>query len=136
MMYWNIVENKWKVLYYEDKKGNSEILKFIESKKESNQAKILAYIEKLEELGPNLPRPYSDILKEGIHELRIKLSGDQIRILYFFIFQKYIVLTHGFVKNTDKVPKREIEKAKKYRDDFKERISKEYIERSIKNENI
>lgn len=128
--------NSWKIIYYEDKDGKSEVYDFIESKKESNQSKILAYLEKLEELGPNLPRPYADILTDGIHELRIKLSGDQVRILYFFIFKKYIIMTHAFTKNTDKVPKREIKKAKQYREDFEQRFTKEKIERSIKNEII
>lgn len=69
-----------------------------------------------------LPRPYSDILRDGIHELRIKLSGDQVRILYFFIYQENIILTHQFVKNTDKVPDMEIEKAIKIKNDFEKRF--------------
>lgn len=128
--------NSWKIIYYEDRDGKSEIFDYIENKKESNQSKIFAYLEKLEELGPNLPRPYADILTDGIHELRIKLSGDQVRILYFFIFQKYIILTHAFIKNTDKVPRREIKKAKQCREDFEQRFTKEKIERSLKNEII
>ena len=72
----------------------------------------------LEEQGAQLPRPYADILSDGIHELRVKLSGDQVRILYFFCYQEYIVLTNWFTKNTDKIPIREIEKAKKIRNDF------------------
>lgn len=128
--------NSWKIIYYENMDGKSEIYDYIENKKESNQSKIFAYLEKLEELGPNLPRPYADILTDGIHELRIKLSGEQVRILYFFIFQKYIILTHAFTKNTDKVPKKEINKAKQFREDFEQRFTKEKIERSLKNEII
>ena len=123
------MSNKWKVLYYsENEKEASEIELFIESKDERNQAKILAWLEKLEELGPNLPRPYADILTDGIHELRIKLSGNQIRILYFFCFKNFIILTNQFVKNTDKVPKNEINKAKKRRDNF----LKSYNEKDLK----
>jgi hypothetical protein len=40
-------------------------------------------------MGPTLPRPYADLLKDGIHELRIRLSGDHIRMLYFFCFRKF-----------------------------------------------
>ncbi len=32
----------------------------------------------LEEKGPPLPRPYADLLTDGIHELRVKLSGIMI----------------------------------------------------------
>jgi len=123
------MSNKWKVLYYsENEKEASEIELFIESKDERNQAKILAWLEKLEELGPNLPRPYADILTDGIHELRIKLSGNQVRILYFFCFKNFIILTNQFVKNSDKVPKNEINKAKKRRDNF----LKSYNEKDLK----
>ncbi|MBM9575548.1 type II toxin-antitoxin system RelE/ParE family toxin [Leptospira sp. 201903070] len=119
---------KWKVYYYsESEDEESEIEAFINSKDDRNQAKILAWIEKLEELGPNLPRPYADILKDGIHELRIKLSGDQVRILYFFCYKDYVILTNQFIKRSDKVPKSEIDKAVKRREKF----LKKYPEKEI-----
>jgi len=49
--------------------------------------KIFSVFYYLEKQGPNLPRPYTDLLEDGIHELRIKLSGEQIRILYFFVME-------------------------------------------------
>ncbi|MBW0435467.1 type II toxin-antitoxin system RelE/ParE family toxin [Leptospira yasudae] len=119
---------KWKVYYYsESEDEESEIETFINSKDERNQAKILAWIEKLEELGPNLPRPYADILKDGIHELRIKLSGDQVRILYFFCYKDYVILTNHFIKRSDKVPNSEIDKAVKRREIFLKKYSAKEI---------
>jgi phage-related protein len=72
---------------------------------------------------PNLTRPYADLLGDGIHELRIKLTGKQVRILYFFCYRQYIILTHSFVKNTDKVPTNAINKAKRLREDFLKRYN-------------
>ncbi|MCG6154147.1 type II toxin-antitoxin system RelE/ParE family toxin [Leptospira bandrabouensis] len=119
---------KWKVYYYsESENEESEIETSINSKDERNQAKILAWIDKLEELGPNLPRPYADILKDVIHELRIKLSGDQVRILYFFCYKDYVILTNYFIKRSDKVPKTEMDKAMKRREKF----LKKYPEKEI-----
>ena len=118
----------WKVLYYTDKDNRCSIKEFIDSKDERNQAKIMAYLSILEERGPNLPRPYADLLKDGIHELRIKLSGNQTRVLYFFTNKQYIVLTHAFTKTSSAVPPREIQKAAKCRDDFVARFSKELRE--------
>jgi hypothetical protein len=46
--------------------------KFIRSRNKENQAKILSMIDYLEVHGPNLPRPYADLLVDGIHELRTK----------------------------------------------------------------
>ncbi len=126
---------KWHVIYYESEQGNCPIEKFIISRKQSNKAKTLSLISFLEEKGPNLPRPYADLLEDGIHELRIKLSGDQIRILYFFCYKEFIILTHAFTKNTNKVPASEIKKAKKYRDDFLIRYTAKKLKEEF-NENI
>ena len=124
--------NKWNILYYSEDEKLSDIEKFIDSKDERNQAKIFAWLEKLAELGPNLPRPYADILVDGIHELRIKLSGSQVRILYFFCYKDYIILTNQFVKNTDKVPKSEINKSKERRDKFLKKYTELDLKRLIK----
>ena len=127
------MSTKWKILYFTEKEDQpSEIEIFINSKDERNQAKIFAWLDKLAELGPNLPRPYADLLIEGIHELRIKLSGSQIRILYFFCYKDYIILTNQFVKNTDKVPKAEINKAIKRRETFLQK----YTEKILKELNL
>ncbi|TGM22822.1 type II toxin-antitoxin system RelE/ParE family toxin [Leptospira selangorensis] len=127
------MSTKWKILYFTEKADQpSEIEIFINSKNERNQAKIFAWLDKLAELGPNLPRPYSDLLIDGIHELRIKLSGSQIRILYFFCYKDYIILTNQFVKNTDKVPKAEINKAIKRRETFLQK----YTEKILKELNL
>jgi phage-related protein len=66
--------------------------------------------------------------------MRRRLSGDQVRILYFFCYKDFIVLTNWFTKNTGKVPVREIEKARKLRNDFIHRISEQSL-RNATNEN-
>jgi len=123
--------SQFSVVYYETENHICPVQEFIDSRDIRNQAKILALLDLLEENGPVLPRPYADILEDGIHELRIKLSGNQIRILYFFTFKEFIILTHAFIKNTDKVPKSEIEKAKKYRTDFLRRFSEKKLREGL-----
>ena len=58
-------------------------------------------------------------LEDEIWEFRTKYFGNQIRILAFWDKtdkQKILVLaTHGFIKKVGKVPKKEIEKAKRIR---------------------
>jgi phage-related protein len=122
------MKNKWKVLYYSDRSGKSQVEDFINSRNLNNQVKITAIIDYLEEMGVNLPRPYADYLRDGIYELRVKLSGDETRTLYFFCFESYIVLTHTFLKNTQKVPDNEIKKALKIKVDFLSRFNKVNIE--------
>ncbi len=122
----------WKIIYYENDKKESEVYQYIEQLKENEQAKLFSWLKVLEEKGPNLPRPYADLLEDGIHELRIKITGTQIRILYFFCYKDYIVLTHAFQKSTDKIPKKEINKAKKYKEDFLNRYTIKDLEELIK----
>lgn len=121
----------WKLLYYETVKKECYIDSFIDSVSIRNQAKMLAMIGTLEERGINLHRPYADLLRDGIHELRFKLSGRQVRALYFFIYRKYIVLTHAFVKTTNRVPDKEIKYAIACRNDFCKRLNEETIEESL-----
>lgn len=126
----------WIVLYYETITGECPVQEFIDSLSIRNQAKILNFIELLEQQGPTLPRPYADLLDDSIHELRTKLSGNQVRTFYFFCYQKYIILTHSFIKTTSKVPSSEILKAKKLRDDFLSRYDEKKLQEEFNNEDI
>jgi hypothetical protein len=75
----------WRIIYYEDANSESEVYSYIEAQDLRVQAKLFAWIDMLSEKGPNLTRPYADLLEDGIHELRIKLTSRQVRILYFFL---------------------------------------------------
>lgn len=118
---------KYKVIYYKAATKESYVKDFIDSLDILEKAKVMSWIQLLEEKGALLPRPYADLLEDGIHELRIKVSGSQERILYFFCYQDFIILTHNFTKNTNKVPKFEISKAKKLRDDFLSRYTEKKL---------
>ena len=82
------------------------------------QAKLFMMLEFLEEKGPALREPYSKSLEDGILEIRAKHGSDITRVLYFFVVGRKVILTNGFVKKTQKTPKREIERAKRYRADY------------------
>ena len=124
---------KWSVLYYSKKNGTMPVKEYIEKLSLRERAKTMAFIGLLEDRGPSLPRPYSDLLDDGIHELRIKLTGTQVRILYFFCYQNLIVLTNVFDKYSDEVPISKIKLAKESRIDFLNRFKEEDI-RSNKND--
>jgi len=129
------MDNKWTVIYYESADGQCPAMDFIDSRSRRNQAKLMSLISFLEEMGPILPRPYADLLEDGIHELRIKLSGDQVRMLYFFCYKDFIVMTHAFNKTSSEVPKSEIKKAQKFRKDFLQRFNENQL-KEAQNENI
>jgi phage-related protein len=123
------MSRKWHVLYYSAKDGSMPIMEYIHNLSISERAKAMAIIKLLEDKGPDLPRPYADLLEDGIHELRIKLTGTQVRVLYFFCYQNIIVLTNVFNKHSTKIPKSEINIAKESRVDFLDRFSEKEIRR-------
>jgi len=88
----------YRVVYYTDKRGDSPVEDFIRSLQLKARAKVLKWLELLEEYGPDLPRPYSDSLRDKIRELRISHSKLEVRVLYFFWKDKIIVLTNGYFK--------------------------------------
>lgn len=127
---------RWHVIFYESGNGKCPVRDFLESISKRERAKVVSWVQALEEHGINLHRPFADLLENGIHELRIKLTGDQYRILYFFCYRDYIVLTHEFIKVSEKVPKKEINKAEKMRKDFLNRYDLNKIRRMIENDEL
>ncbi len=61
-------------------------------------------------------------LQNDIWEFRTKFAGLQIRLLAFWDKtdnkETLIIATHGFVKKVDKVPKNEIDRAERLRDNY------------------
>ena len=89
------------------------------------QAKVLRTIKLLEENGTDLRLPYSEYLRDDILELRTKVGSDISRVLYFFLDGGKVILTHGFIKKTQKTPPSEIERAIRYRKDYFSRKGQE-----------
>lgn len=112
--------SEFKAEFYE-REDEIPVKEFLDSLDNKMRAKFLMEIKLLEEKGNQLREPYSKPLGDGIFELRAKVGTDISRVLYFFYHQGRIILTHGFVKKSQKTPPSEIEKAKRYRKDFMER---------------
>lgn len=112
----------YEILFYDKEDGKVPVEEFLNSLSPKLLAKTLKNIDLLEKFGNNLREPFSKKLVDGIFELRTKQSSDITRILYFFVIDKKIVLTNGFVKKSNKTPKSEIELAIKYKKDFERRF--------------
>lgn len=108
---------QFEILFYSKVDGTEPAKEFILSLDKKMKAKVLRTIELLSN-GTNLREPYSKFLEDGIFELRVKVGSDLSRVLYFFVCGQKIILTNGFIKKTQKTPKKEIEKAKSYKVDF------------------
>jgi hypothetical protein len=124
---------KWVILFCDPQIRACPVADFLESCRVEQQVKVVRILELLEELGPNLSRPYADLLRDGVHELRLKLSGEQVRMLYFFCFERYIVFYEVLRKHTDRVPDHYIDATQRYRRDFLDRIDVTLVEGGFAN---
>ncbi len=85
--------------------------KFLSSLERSTLAKVLRTIDLLEMFGSELGMPHSKKVTGRIFELRVK-GRQEVRILYAF-HRNQVILLHGFVKKTAKMPQRELKMAVK-----------------------
>lgn len=112
---------QFEVLFYEKSNGEIPVEDFLQKLDIKMRAKLVGIVVILQENGNQLREPYSKHLEDGIFEIRAKSGSNISRVLYFFQHEGKIILTHGFVKKTQKTPRIEIEKAKMYRKDYIER---------------
>ena len=110
------------VVFYKNEKGEEPARDFLDSLDIKMKAKMTRTIYLLQENGNKLREPYAKSLRDGIFELRAKEGSDITRVLFFYVVGNKAVLTHGFVKKTDKTPPSEIERAIQYRDDYLNRV--------------
>lgn len=75
--------------------------------------KFVALLELLSEQGDKLGRPHLGHLEKKIYELRVAHKGNQYRLLCFFDGTRIVVMSNGFMKKTQKVPKKEMDLALK-----------------------
>ena len=114
---------KYIVEYVELDKKTFE--KFILNLSIKERAKIFETINYFLELkNNNLPikESLSRHLEDGIFELRSHLIDKIARILYFYGKSAKIIITHCFIKKSQKTPRNEIEKAKYIRNQYKMRL--------------
>ena len=121
-------QKEWEIKLYKTETGECPMQDFISSLSEKSKKKLHGAIDYLKERGTELHRPQSALLRDGIRELRVQLQGRNTRTLYFFVFNDYIILTHAFTKNEQKVPDKEIDRALAYKEDFLQRFNKTNIQ--------
>lgn len=121
----------YNVEVYQDENGKSEINDYLHKLKEKyttnkdcriKYKKIISYVRLLKEYGTKLGEPYIKYLEDDIWELR----PIRDRILLAYWKNNTFILLTVFMKNTQKTPKGEMERAKS--------TLKDFIRRSDKNE--
>jgi phage-related protein len=99
-----------KVVFYEDHRGESPAIKFIDSLRQPKEkAKVVKVLDLLEEFGVNLKMPHARPISGKLWELR---PGPN-RLLYFAHVNKQFVILHAFRKTTNETPRHHIDTAQR-----------------------
>ncbi|MCX7045572.1 MAG: type II toxin-antitoxin system RelE/ParE family toxin [Candidatus Sumerlaeota bacterium] len=105
--------------FFRDHRGQSPVIEWLRESDDVTQAKAGQRFRSLASEGHALNRPLAEHVEGDIYALRIKSSSKrQFRIFYFFHHRTMAILTHGFLKASDKIPPSEIARAKRYRELF------------------
>jgi|SRR5690554_5064211 len=96
-----------------------EVNRFLETLDQKSKKKVIFNVRVAEQT--NDPKIFKK-LNADIWELRTKFLGQQIRLLAFWDktdkFQTLVLASNGFIKKTQKIPKREIERAERIREKY------------------
>lgn len=111
----------YNLVFFASERGDSPIDDFLDELDKKSRAKVAAHLTLLGEQGPNLKRPYADVVRGKIRELRIHHRSNQYRILYFFQVRDQIVLVHAFAKKTQQVKEKDIELAERRMEEWMQR---------------
>ena len=99
---------QWKITFY-NAKVEAQTLLF----PTGILANFLHIAEMIEELGPNLGKPYVGALGSGLYEIRVKGKEGIGRPMYCMAKGKEIVILHSFIKKSQKTPKKDLDLARK-----------------------
>ena len=110
--------SEFEIIFYEKEDGTMPAQDFLDSLDDKMRAKMILTVDMLKTNGNRLREPYSKPLDDGIMELRAVVGTNISRVLYFFVVGQKVILTNGFIKKTQKTPKKEITLAQKYREDY------------------
>ena len=104
--------------FYRTKSGAVPTESFLDTLSDKVVQKVIAVIELVETV-PVVPAKYfRKLVGTELFEFRIRWERNIYRLLCFFDRNNTVVITHGFMKKTQRTPRREIDRAERYRRDY------------------
>lgn len=85
------------------------IEQFIRSLQIRTRAKTLRIVRLLHTYGYDLGMPYCKMIRRNLYELRIQ-SAEDVRLFFTYSNQDAVIL-HGYIKQTRRIPRRELDTA-------------------------
>jgi phage-related protein len=98
----------WEIIYYSE-----AVRLWVDSLPVGIRAYYARITEMMRRYGPNLGMPYTRAMGNELFEIRAKGKEGIARIIYCTVVSGKITILHGFVKKTDKTPRRELATAKR-----------------------
>lgn len=108
----------WRVEFFTLPNGHIPVEEYLETLDKKHRAKIISYIELLRSMDGRFYEPYAKHVQGSIWELRVDLGRRASRLFYFLAREQRIVMLHAFTKKSQKTPRREMERALKYRMEY------------------
>jgi len=108
-----------KILFYKLPSGKSPVEIFLDSLSSKEAQKVtwvLMLIEEQEQVSTKYYKQLSNT--DGIVEIRVQIGKNHFRLLGFEHNDSLVILTNGFKKKDQKVPKTEIELAQQRRKEY------------------
>lgn len=106
------------VVFYKTETGHEPVREWLKSLLKEEK-KLIGEDIKTVQFGWPIGMPVVKKLEKGIWEIRTTLNNKISRIL-FSVYEENIVLLHGFIKKSNKIPKEDLELARKRERDIKE----------------
>jgi len=105
---------QWKITFYSERveKGTLSFPAGI-------LANLLHILDMIEELGPNLGKPYTAPMGKGLYEIRAKGKEGIGRSLFCTVKGKEVIILHSFIKKTQKTPQKELKLARRRMNEVK-----------------
>ena len=76
-------DGSYEVVFYRSPRGECFAEEFLDGLQAKVRGKVLRWIEALETHGPNLPRPYADVVRGKVRELRIVFWRESVPAAVF-----------------------------------------------------
>ena len=112
--------SKFTIAYAVDKNGRSPGKEFFDALPLQDQAKRMRLLERLgNEGGIANPEKFRSV-KEGFYEFK----SFQIRMPCRFLDGRVVLITHGFHKKRDRMPRQEMERAKRILEEDQQRAAR------------
>ena len=111
----------WTVEYYKDRRERVPVTEYLDALQLNDRARVLRFIDLLEDYGPVLKMPHAGHVQGKLWELRIDGRPNSYRVLYAGVPGRKFMLLHAFAKKGQKTPPQEIDTAQRRLTDYLER---------------